>query len=171
MVHQILVAELSLELCEVVDAVPRLDAHEWRMLAVRAPDADSWRAEVECYGRIVFLIEQRNRLYLALVEDNGIVLETLFAELPYRVFRWNYMMSWYYTPAHVAEDAFNGLVIVKVEFSLEWFSCITTRNTKCRVTAYLEVNLLSVGVMHMPNDVNSVLLQTIGYAEHETIRI
>ena len=60
MIHEILVAELSLELCKVVDAVPRFDAHEWRMLAVRAPDADSGRAEVERYGWFVFLVEQRN---------------------------------------------------------------------------------------------------------------
>ena len=60
MIHEILVAELSLELCKVVNAVPRFDAHEWRMLAVRTPDTDCGRAEVECYGWLVFLVKQRN---------------------------------------------------------------------------------------------------------------
>ncbi len=164
MVHEVLVTELAFIFGKVVDAVPRLDAYEWGMLAVWTPDADGWCAEVERYGWLVFFVEQRNGLYLALVEDYCIVLETILGEFPNRVLRLNFMMSGDDTPSNVAKDALNGLVVMKIEFALQWFTRFCSGYAECRVTAYLEVNLLRVGVMNMPDDVDGVLLQTVGDA-------
>jgi len=169
MVHEVLVTELAFIFGKVVDAVPRFDAYEWGMLAVWTPDADGWCAEVERYGWLVFFVEQRNGLYLTLVEDYRIVLETILGEFPNRVLRLNFMMSGDDTPSNVAKDALNGLVVMKIEFALQWFARFCPGYAECRVTAYLEVNLLGVGVMNMPDDVDGVLLQTVGDAEHESV--
>ena len=67
----------------VVYAVPRLDAEERSVLAVRCPDANARSVEAYCDCRTRCLrVEYFYLAQLALVDDYCVVLEALLVESP-----------------------------------------------------------------------------------------
>ena len=83
MVHQVLVAQLTLIAEMVMYAVPRLKADKRSLLAVGSPHAYARSAELNAYLSLARNWRKDvDGMYLALVKDDGVVLEVFLRKCP-----------------------------------------------------------------------------------------
>ena len=58
MVHQIFVAEVTLVLHGIVDAIPWLDAYKWGVLPIWAPNTDGRGIKFDSYHGMLCIVQQ-----------------------------------------------------------------------------------------------------------------
>ena len=75
------------------------------------------------------------------------------------------------TSIHVADETFYLICIIKANRTFHFVTFFHTGNHKGRMTANLEMNLISFRVVNMPDDMNLVTIQTIGNAQHKVIGV
>ena len=173
MIHQVFITELSAILVVVVYAVPRLDAEERGVLAVRCPDANARSVEADCDCRTRCLrVENLYLAQLTLVDDNRVVLEALLIESPKSaVASLQFVAVVGDASVVIAVDALNLVAAVEAQTALDRLALLHSRQVECGVSANLEVYLACVGVMNMPDDVYLVLHELVCCRQHEVVGI
>ena len=157
MVHQRLVLELALEISGIAKTIPRLDADKRRLLVIRTPKGYHRRLVVHRYCRFTIRIHQHGAMCLALMNLHRIVTEEIVADLYHALISLQRLLYHVVTTVDITLQHVHRFIVIKSDLTLQ----LSTRHIKGRMTAYLEMNLLAVCVLHMPDNVNLVTLQTI----------
>ena len=71
----------------------------------------------------------------------------------------------------IAVNAFDVSVIVEAQHALHVVTLLHTRQAECGMSANLEMNLLRIGIIYMPDNVYLVVHKLICHGEHEAVRI
>ena len=167
MVHQGLVLELALEVSRVADAVPRFYADERSQFAVWTPEGADRCLVFHRHCRFARGIYQHGTVRLALVNLHRVVAEEVVADFQHTPVSLQGHLHHVVATVGIALQHIHRLLVVQLDHPLQF----SARHVKGRVSAYLEVNLAAVRVLHMPDDVYLVALQTIGNGQVETVRI
>ena len=167
MVHEGLVLELAIESTMVANAIPRLDADEGGILAKGAPESTNGCLVINGDSRLAIDIEEHGTVGLALVDLHAVVAEEALADLDDTHISIQRNIDLVVGPVSIATQNIDRLLAVELDNTLG----LTTRQVEGGVPAYLEVNLLGVGILDMPNDMNLIAFQTIGDGQIEVIGI
>lgn len=172
MVHQRLVAELSLEAARIADAVPRLDTDEGGLLAVRTPKGDDRRAEGERHLRLAIGPQQFGTMQLALVDLDGVVAPGVVGEFHDAVFGLNeghlvHLMR----AVAVAVEGVHRLLVVETDTAVLVLAGLHARHVEGGVAANLEVYLSLVCVVDVPDDTYCIIIKHVADAEGEVVGI
>ena len=141
------------------------------MLAVGGPDAHAGRLHIYGYRRLSVFVEQSYLFHLTLIDDHAVLLETVLREMPDAVLAAHIETSGDDAALHVADQTFQFALVVEADGALHLVALFHSGNHECRMTAYLEMDFVFVGVVHVPYHVNLVAVQPVGDAQHEMIRI
>ena len=71
------------------------------------------------------------------------------------------------TSVSITLQSFHWFLVVEFNHTLQ----LTTRHIEGRMATYLKMNLANVRILHMPDDMNLITLQTIGNGEVKVIGI
>lgn len=153
-----------------MDAIPRFDADEGRMLAGGTPDAQGRCLTVDGDDSLVVVIEDLDMSDLAAVEDQRVIAEHILREDPDAVVGLYGVIAFDDTAMVIAIEAL-GAWIVDAQSSAQWLSLAGSGNEEGGMATDLEEDGLAVGILHMPYDMDLVAFQTIGDGEVEMVGI
>ena len=172
MVHQGLVLEFSLEAARVANTIPRLDADEGRLLAERTPEGDDGGTEGDGDLRITSRSNEFCTMQLALVDLDGVVAPGVVCELHNAILC---LYEWYLVhlvrAVAIAVEGVHWLLVVKTDAPVLVLASLHAWDVEGWVAAYLEVDLLGVGVMAVPDDTYLVIIKDRADAESEIVGV
>lgn len=172
LVHEVTVGEVAFVTVNVGHSVPRLDANERRILAVWRPNAHGWRLECQCHRRLAIGIEQRSFAYLAVVEDERVVIEGTLVERPDSVLGLYFPVACAVkATAVVCDKPAYGVFCVELQLSAHRFARFDAWYVKRRMASYLEMDGLVVGVFYVPYHMDCVAVEPVAYGKVEMERI
>ena len=173
MVHVGLGAELTLVAAGVAEAVPGFDADEGRLLLVGTPESNDGTLVVDGDGRRPVRVEQLGTVCLRGVNLHAVVAEKVVVESDEVALCLYGHFDHLVGAVDVALDARQRLVVVierrarETNDASQWLVLATAWCEEGRVSANLEVQVLSAGVLDVPDDVQLVARQTVGDGEVE----
>ena len=171
MVHQVFLLEFALILYPVVKAIPWFDTHKRGILAIRAPYANGGSLKVDGHHGMRGLVEQTHLAQLATVDNHRIVAERLFGKCPHAIHASRVEALGAYASAHIAVDTLHAPHVVEAHHAPHGLAFFHVGQVEGGMTTDLEVNLLVIGVVHVPYHMDAVVFQPVGYREDELVGI
>ena len=162
-VHQGFILEFALKVSGVTQTIPRLNTYEGSLLAIRTPEGNDRGRLVHRYCRLTSGIHQHSTMGLALMNLHRVVTEEVVAKLQNTHISLQGDLHHIVAAVSITLQRVHRLLIVQLNHTLQ----LTARYVKGGVTTYLEVNLLRIGILYVPDDVHLVTLQTIGNSQVE----
>ena len=154
MIHQGLVLELAFEVSWVANAIPRFYADERSLFAVRTPEGADWCLVVYRHSGLASGIHQYGTVRLALVNLHRVVAEEVVADFQNPPVSLQWYLHHVMATVGIALQCIHRLLAVQLDYPLQF----SARHVEGGMSAYLEVNLPAVCVLHMPDDVYLVAL-------------
>ena len=167
MVHEGLVLELSLITPWVTDAIPRLYADEGSVFVRRTPESTDRCLVVDRNGWLAIDIHQHGTVGLAFVDLHGVVAEEVIVDFQDTLLCLQRDFDHVVAAVRITLENIHRLLVVEFDDALQ----LSSRHVKGRVSANLEMNLLGVGILDMPDDMYLVVFKAVGDGEGETVGI
>ena len=171
MVHEGFVFELSLETSWVAKTIPWLDADKGCILLERTPEGDDGGAEVDGNLSLASLVEQLGTMHLTLVDLYAVVTPSVVAELDDATLGLYGNLNHLVGTIDIALQSIEGLLIVEADatiLALAWFHI---GNVEGGVTTNLEVDLLGIGVVDVPDNTDLIAIERVADGEGEVVGI
>lgn len=155
--------ERSVVFFPVGHVIPGFDTNEGRILSGRAPNAKQRGLGLHGHVGLSGEVEELDSAYLTVVEDIGVNVEGVLVDGHDVGLMLDVVVSGLEEVVGAELQGF-GITVVEAQACLEGASLFPSRDEEGGMATDLEIEVFLVGVLHMPDDVNLVVLKLVGDA-------